>query len=137
MKKAFSLISKPSTFATMKKKYLVQTAPFVVPTTDGKLIEEHFGNATNGDSQLSLAHMIAPPGWSEPFQRPEFDEYTYIIRGKKQFIIEGETVILEAGQSIKIEKNTRIQYSNPFEEECEYLAVCLPAFSMDLVHREE
>jgi len=121
----------------MDKKYFVQTAPFVVPTTDGKLIEEHHGNATTGDSNISLAHMVAPPGWSEPFQTPEFDEYTYIIRGKKQFIIEGETVILEAGQSIKIEKNTRIQYSNPFDEECEYLAVCLPAFSMDLVHREE
>lgn len=121
----------------MEKKYFIQKAPFVVPTTDGKLIEEHHGKATTGDSQISIAHMVAPPGWSEPFQTPEFDEYTYIIRGKKQFIIEGETLILEAGQSIKIEKNTRIQYSNPFDQECEYLAVCLPAFSMDLVHREE
>jgi len=120
----------------MKKKYTVQSSPFVVPTTDGKLIEEHFGNATNGDAGISLAHMVAPPGWSEPFQTPEFDEYTYIIRGKKQFVIEGDTVILKAGQSIKIEKNTRIQYSNPFDAECEYLAVCLPAFSMDLVNRE-
>ncbi|MDW3652609.1 MAG: cupin domain-containing protein [Bacteroidia bacterium] len=121
----------------MEKKYFIQKAPFVVPTTDGKLIEEHHGKATTGNSQISIAHMVAPPGWNEPFQTPEFDEYTYIIRGKKQFIIEGETLILEAGQSIKIEKNTRIQYSNPFDQECEYLAVCLPAFSMDLVHREE
>ena len=121
----------------MKKKYTIQKSPFVVPTTDGKLIEEHFGNATDGNSQLSIAHMIAPSGWSEPFQTPEFDEYTYIIKGKKQFIIDGETVILEAGQSIKIEKNTKIQYSNPFEEQCEYIAICLPAFSMDLVNREE
>lgn len=120
----------------MGKKFVIQRTPFVVPTTDGKLIEEHFGNATDGNSQISIAHMIAPAGWSEPFQQPEFDEYTYIIRGKKQFIIEGEKVILEAGQSIKIEKNARIQYSNPFEEECEYIAICLPAFSMDLVHRE-
>ena len=121
----------------MAKKYHIQNNPFVVPTTDGKLIEEHFGNATDGNSQISIAHMIAPPKWSEPFQTPEFDEYTYIIKGKKQFIIEGETIVLEAGQSIKIEKNTRIQYSNPFEEDCEYIAICLPAFSMDLVHREE
>lgn len=121
----------------MNKNYLVQTSPFVVPTTDGKLIEEHFGLATNQDPNLSLAHMVAPPGWSEPFQTPEFDEYTYIIRGKKQFIIAGETVILEAGQSIKIHKNTRVQYSNPFSEPCEYIAICLPAFSMDLVNREE
>ena len=61
----------------------------------------------------------------------------YIIKGKKQFIIEGETIILEAGQSIKIEKNIRVQYSNPFKEECEYIAICLPAFSIDLVNREE
>ncbi len=118
------------------KKYHIQKSPFVVPTTDGKLIEEHFGNATNGNSEISIAHMIAPPGWSEPFQTPEFGEYTYIIKGKKQFIIEGEIIVLEAGQSIKIQKDTRIQYSNPFEDECEYLAVCLPAFSVNLVHRE-
>lgn len=121
----------------MGKHYTIQTSPFVVPTKDGKLIEEHFGNATDGNSKVSIAHMIAPAGWSEPFQIPEFEEYTYIIKGKKQFIIEDEIIVLEAGQSIKIEKNTRVQYSNPFVEPCEYLAVCLPAFSMNLVNREE
>jgi len=121
----------------MGKKYQIQKSPFVVPTTDGKLIEEHFGKATDGNTDISIAHMIAPPGWSEPFQTPEFDEYTYIIRGKKQFIIDGEKIILETGQSIKIERNTRIQYSNPFDEACEYLAICRPAFSIESVHREE
>ena len=119
------------------KKYKIQKAPFVVPTTDGKTINEHFGIATDGNSNISIAHMIAPAGWNEPFQKPEFDEYTYIIKGKKQFIIEGEKIVLEAGQSIRIEKNTRIQYSNPFDDECEYIAVCTPAFSMDLVNRED
>ncbi len=118
------------------KKYTIQESPFVIPTTDGKIIREHFGNATNKDSNISVAHMIAPAGWSEPFQTPEFDEYTFIIKGKKQFIIDGEEIVLEAGQSIKIEKNTRVQYSNPFTEPCEYLAICLPAFSMNLVNRE-
>jgi len=118
------------------KKYKVQKSPFVVPTTDGKSIQEHFGLASDGNSEISIAHMIAPPGWSEPFQTPEFDEYTFIIKGKKQFIIDGETVVLESGQSIKIEKNTRVQYSNPFTEPCEYLAICLPAFSMENVNRE-
>lgn len=121
----------------MRKKFHIQNAPFVVPTTDGKLIEEHFGNATDGNTAISIAHMIAPAGWNEPFQTPEFDEYTYIIRGKKMFVIEGEKIVLEAGQSIKIEKHTRVQYFNPFEEPCEYIAICTPAFSMDLVHREE
>ncbi|MEO8772784.1 MAG: cupin domain-containing protein [Gelidibacter sp.] len=119
------------------KRYKIQTTPFVVPTTDGKIIKEHFGKATDGNTQLSIAHMIAPGGWSEPFQTPDFDEYTVIIRGKKQFIIEGETIILSAGESIKILKNTRVQYSNPYTEPCEYVAICLPAFSMDLVNRED
>ena len=120
----------------MSKKYQLQTSPFVVPTDDGKSIKEHFGLATDGNSQLSIAHMIAPPGWSEPFQTPEFDEYTFIIKGKKQFIIDNETIILEAGQSIKISRNVRVQYSNPFDTACEYLAICSPAFSMNLVNRE-
>jgi len=119
------------------KKYTIQKSPFVVPTTDGKLIEEHFGNSNVDNAQISIAHMVAPSGWSEPFQTPEFDEYTYIIKGKKQFIIDGETIVLSAGQSIKIEKGARIQYSNPFNEPCDYLSVCLPAFSIDLVNREE
>lgn len=118
------------------KKYKIQKSPFIVPTTDGKLIEEHFGKASDGNTEISIAHMIAPPQWSEPFQTPEFEEYTYIISGKKQFIIENETVILEAGQSIKIEANTRIQYSNPFDEPCEYIAICKPAFDFNKVHRE-
>ena len=119
------------------KKYTIQKSPFVVPTQDGKLIEEHFGLANDNNSEISIAHMVAPPDWSEPFQTPEFDEYTYIIKGKKQFIIADETVVLEAGQSIKIKKNVRVQYSNPFTEPCEYLAICLPAFSMHKVNRED
>ena len=118
------------------KKYKIQDNPFVVPTADGKVIKEHFGLASDKNSEISIAHMIAPAGWSEPFQSPEFDEYTFVIKGKKQFIIEGDMIVLDAGQSIKIEKNTRVQYSNPFTEPCEYLAICIPAFSMDLVNRD-
>ena len=117
-------------------KYKIQKNPFIVPTTDGKLIEEIWGNST-GNSNISIAHMVAPQNWSEPHQTPEFDEFTYIIKGKKQFEIDGETIVLEAGQSILIEKGSRIRYSNPFENPCEYLAICLPAFSMWLVNREE
>ena len=120
----------------MSRKYKIQKNPFVVHTTDGKLIQEHWGNST-GNSEISIAHMIAPPHWSEPHQTPDFDEFTIIMRGKKQFEIDGETIVLEAGQSILIQKGARISYSNPFEHECEYLAICLPAFSMDLVNREE
>ena len=86
------------------KKYIIQKSPFVVPAADGKLIEEHFGLTSDSNSQISIAHMIAPPDWSEPFQTAEFDEYTYIIKGKKQFVIDDEIVVLEAGQSIKYVK---------------------------------
>lgn len=120
----------------MSKNYLIQKSPFVVPTTDGKLIEEHHGLAATQNQDISIAHMIAPAGWSEPFQTPTFDEYTYIIKGKKQFIIDGETIVLEAGQSIKINKNVRLQYSNPFSEPCEYISICTPAFSPNEVNRE-
>lgn len=117
-------------------RYKIQKSPFAVPTTDGKLIEEHWGNST-GNSNISIAHMVAPAGWSEPHQTPEFDEFTYIISGKKQFEIDGETLVLMKGESIWVQKGARVRYSNPFEEECEYMSVCMPAFSLDLVHREE
>jgi mannose-6-phosphate isomerase-like protein (cupin superfamily) len=119
------------------KKYTIQKKPFIVPTNDGKVIKEHFGLASDGNSKISIAHMIAPAGWSEPFQTPKFDEFTFIIKGKKQFIIDGEQIVLEAGQSIKINNNTRVQYSNPFTEPCEYIAICTPAFSIDSVNRED
>jgi mannose-6-phosphate isomerase-like protein (cupin superfamily) len=117
--------------------YFKQDKPFVVPTTDGKLIEEHFGLATTKASGLSIAHMVAPPGWSEPHQNPEFDEYTLVGRGKKKFEVDGEEIIVSTGQSILIKKGSRVRYSNPFDEECEYWSVCMPAFSIELVNREE
>ena len=117
--------------------YQLQVNPFVVPTNDGKIIEEHVGLLSTGDKQISIAHMIAPPGWSEPYQTPEFDEYTLVSRGKKMFEVDNEQVILQAGQSILIKGGTRVRYSNPFDEDCEYWSVCLPAFSMEAVHREQ
>jgi hypothetical protein len=96
-------------------KSILSKLSIVVPTTDGKLIEEHHGLATTNNPAISIAHMIAPPKWSEP--TPEFEEYTYIIKGKKQFIIEEDTIVLEAGQSIKIERipvfSTLIRLMNP------------------------
>jgi mannose-6-phosphate isomerase-like protein (cupin superfamily) len=120
----------------MKKAYLLQTQPFKVPADHNKVILEHFGLATMAPDPLSLAFMVAPPGWSEPFQTPEFDEYTLVISGRKQIVIEGETLVLEAGQSIRVARGHRVQYSNPFDEACTYVSVCSPAFDPALVHRE-
>ncbi|MBU2527456.1 MAG: cupin domain-containing protein [Bacteroidetes bacterium] len=120
----------------MSDKFFIQKKPFVVPTTDGKHIAEHFGLASHGGNPISIAFMVAPPHWEEPFQTPEFDEYTLVISGKKQFTIDGQKIILNAGESIKINKNTRVQYANPFDEPVTYVSVCTPAFSLNLVHRE-
>jgi mannose-6-phosphate isomerase-like protein (cupin superfamily) len=116
--------------------YIKQDKPFRVPTTDGKLIEEHVGLASTGERKHSIAHMIAPAGWSEPFQNPSFDEYTLVSRGKKKFEIDGETVVVNAGESILVKAGSRVRYSNPFTDECEYWSICIPAFSMDTVNRE-
>jgi len=117
-------------------KYELQTSPFIVPTNDGKLIEEHFGKASINTGDYSFAHMIAPAGWSEPFQTPEFDEITYIISGRKIIEIDDQKIQLSRNESICIKKGTRVRYSNPFEEPVEYVSVCIPAFSMDRVKRE-
>lgn len=118
------------------KNFIVQRNPFQVPTTDGKIIREHFGIPSTQTSEFSLAHMIAPPHWSEPFQTPEFDEVTFVIKGKKQIEIDDEKIILNSGESILIKKGTRVRYSNPFDEEVEYISICIPAFSIDKVNRE-
>jgi mannose-6-phosphate isomerase-like protein (cupin superfamily) len=120
----------------VSEHYLKQDAPFVVPTEDGKLIEEHFGGASLNGSAFSVAHMVAPPGWGEPAQRPEFDEITMVVRGRKRIEVEGEAVELGPNQSILVRKGARVRYSNPFDEELEYWSVCIPAFSPDTVNRE-
>lgn len=122
----------------MKSKgFEIQRNPVRIPVPDNKIIMEHFGGASVSAGNFSVAHMIAPAGWGEPFQTPEFDEVTFVIRGKKQFEIEGEIVVLGKNESICIKKGSRVRYSNPFQEECEYLSFCMPAFSIELVHREE
>ncbi len=118
-----------------KKPYFHQKNPFRVPVQDGKIILEHFGRASTGETGLSLAHMKAPPGWSEPFQVPEFDEYTLVIRGRKRVVSDGSVVDLSTGESILIRKGSKVQYSNPFESECEYVSVCVPAFWPEGAHR--
>ena len=121
----------------MNNKYILQTNPFIVPTNDGKSIKEHFGLASTGENGHSIAHMIAPPGWAEPYQTPEFNEITFVFKGRKKIRIdETEEIILGAGTSILIKKGTRVQYSNPFDEAVEYLSICIPAFSIESVNRE-
>lgn len=119
------------------QKYYKQKSPFRVPAAGGKIIEEHFGRASHDSGDYSFARMTAPPGWSEPFQTPEFDEITYVISGKIQGEIDDEIILLEKNESVIVYKGTRVRYSNPFEEPVEYISVCIPAFTLERVKREE
>ncbi|MDA0987013.1 MAG: cupin domain-containing protein [Bacteroidetes bacterium] len=118
------------------KNYFKQSNPFKVPTNDNKLIEEHFGIVANGEKNYSIAHMVAPPKWIEPQQNPEFDEITIMIRGAKKIIIDDEEIFLKKGESLFVKKGSRVQYSNPFDEEAEYWSICLPAFTIEKANRK-
>lgn len=100
-----------------------------------KTIREYIGRASTATADVSIAWMTSPPGWSEPAQRPEFDEYTVVISGSIHVEHDGGTVVVKAGEAIAVSAGERIRYFTP--EGADYLAVCLPAFSPDTVHRED
>lgn len=101
-----------------------------------KLIDEHVGRVNSGSSAVSIAHMRSPGGWQEPGQRPEFDEYTVVLRGTLRVEHEGGALDVAAGQAIITNKGEWVRYSTPEPDGAEYIAVCLPAFSPDTVHRD-
>jgi len=105
--------------------------------TKGKMIREIFGRVNSDDTAISIAHMTSPEGWEEPGQRPEFDEYTYVLSGKLRVEIEGREFSVESGQAIQAKEGEWIRYSTPFPGGADYIAVCSPAFSIDTVHRDE
>ena len=102
-----------------------------------KRIEEFAGRVISGHSQVSVAHMVSPQGWVEPGQRPEFEEITLVLKGMLR--VEGEDgfVDVRAGQAVVAEPGEWVRYSSPEAGGAEYVAVCLPAFSPDSVHRDE
>ena len=112
------------------------TDPTRIPVPDGKLIEEHVGRVHTGTETLSVAHMVAPPRWGEPFQKPDFDEVTIVVRGTIRVEHDGGTLDVGAGETVLVEAGERIRYTNPFDDEAEYWAVCTPAFSPDAAHRD-
>jgi ethanolamine utilization protein EutQ (cupin superfamily) len=109
-------------------------APVRVPVPGGKLIDEYIGRANSDDSRVSIAHMRSPAGWSEPGQRPSFDEFTIVLRGS--VLIEHENGMMEvtAGQAVIARQGEWIRYSTPGG--AEYIAVCLPAFTLESAHRD-
>lgn len=101
-----------------------------------KLIDEYIGRVSTQSSAVSIAHMRSPNGWMEPGQRPEFDEFTIVLKGTLHVEYEGGQMDVQAGQAVMTRKGEWVCYSTPAPEGAEYIAVCLPAFSPDIVHRD-
>ena len=107
-----------------------------IPVPGNKLIEEYIGRVNSGTSAVSIAHMHSPSGWSEPGQRPEFDEYTLVLRGALRVEHESGSMDVEAGQAIVANRGEWVRYSTPGPDGAEYIAVCAPAFAPETVHRD-
>jgi mannose-6-phosphate isomerase-like protein (cupin superfamily) len=101
-----------------------------------KLIEEFIGRVTTKTPKVSIARMTSPQGWVEPGQKPEFDEYTVVLRGVLHIATKGGAMEVAAGQAVIVSKGEWVQYSTPGAGGAEYMAVCLPAFGPDIVHRD-
>ena len=112
--------------------------PIVIPCvgTKPKVIEEFAGRANSGHSQVSIARMVSPEGWAEPGQRPEFEEITVVLRGTLQVEFEGGSLEVRAGQAVIAHPNEWVRYSTPAAGGAEYVAICVPAFSPETVHRD-
>ena len=102
-----------------------------------KIIEEYIGRVNSGTDAVSIARMKSPGGWVEPGQQPDFDEYTVVLRGTLRVTTQDTAYDVSAGQAIITHKGEWIQYSTPDPDGAEYIAVCLPAFSPETVHRDE
>ena len=105
--------------------------------TKPKLIDEFVGRVNTGEERLSVARMNSPQGWVEPGQRPDFDEWTLVLDGTLTVEHEAGSVDVRAGQAILVRGGEWVRYSTPYAGGAEYVAVCLPAFSPDTVHRDD
>ena len=101
-----------------------------------KLIEEFIGRVNSRTDALSIARMNSPSGWVEPGQTPEFDEYTLVLRGELRVTSKSGSLDVRAGQAVIAHRGEWVQYSTPHPEGAEYIAVCMPAFSPQTVHRD-
>jgi len=101
-----------------------------------KIIREFIGRVNSSTQQVSIAKMTSPSGWEEPGQTPEFDEYTLVLKGMLRVEIKNNTFDVNEGQAIITYAGEWIRYSTPSPEGAEYIAVCLPGFSPETVHRD-
>ena len=113
-------------------------APTIIQAAGNKpkRIEEYAGRINSGHAAVSVARMVSPAGWQEPGQRPEFEEITVVLRGVLRVEHEGGTIDVHAGQAIVTSSGEWVRYSTPGADGAEYVAVCVPAFSPEAVHRD-
>ncbi|MBV9155138.1 MAG: AraC family ligand binding domain-containing protein [Acidobacteriaceae bacterium] len=101
-----------------------------------KLIDEYIGRVNSSTPELSVAHMRSPGEWQEPGQTPEFDEFTVVLKGTLRVEYSGGSLDVRAGQAVIAHRGEWVRYSTPEADGAEYFAICLPAFSMEAVHRD-
>jgi hypothetical protein len=117
-------------------RFIAQTTRIQAAGSKPKLIDEFIGRVNSADAAISIAHMRSPEGWVEPGQCPEFAEYTIVLAGTLRVEHESGSMDVVQGQAVITSPGEWVRYSTPFEDGAEYIAVCLPAFSPDTVHRE-
>ena len=116
---------------------LIEQPTIIAPAGNKpKRIEEYIGRVNSGHGHTSIARMTSPEGWQEPGQRPEFQEFTIVLKGMLRVESENGVLDVRAGQAVIAEPGEWVRYSTPEAEGAEYIAVCLPAFSPDTVHRD-
>ena len=125
------------TAETIMATYIPKPTTIQAAGQPPKSIEEFVGRVNSNTTAVSIARMKSPPGWSEPGQTPAFDEYTVVLRGSLHVKTKDATFDVSAGQAVIVKAGEWVQYSSPSPEGAEYIAVCIPAFSPETVHREE
>ncbi len=117
-------------------KFIRKPTIVMAAGTPPKQIEEFVGRVNSGTGEVSIARMTSPAGWSEPGQTPSFNEYTVVLRGTLRVTLKDHTLDVTSGQAVMIEAGEWVRYATPYDGGAEYIAVCVPAFSPETVHRD-
>jgi quercetin dioxygenase-like cupin family protein len=132
----YDLFSRSSFIIPNMVTHIAKPAVVAAAGNKVKIIEEFIGRVSSKTSDVSVARMKSPAGWIEPGQKPEFDEYTLVLRGLLRVTTPNGAIDVRAGEAVIAHRGEWVQYSTPSAEGAEYVAICLPAFGPDIVHRD-